>query len=260
MNNILFISILAFLPFAYAQEHTDLARLPGEQQVIKRTNYALSYNDSHKVANWVAYSLRTDQLKSCVTRPSGFVPDPLITTGTAVTTDYTNTGFDRGHLLPAGDMKYDAKAMKDTFFMSNVTPQPPTFNRGMWARMEVLVRAWTKSAGKMWIVTGPVLTETLPWIGHRVTISVPKHFYKVMIRKVGNKYVGMAILMSTDLPHATLIEYATTINAIEALTGIDFFPFLDDAVEEEVERATDMKLWDFKATFEYLPCSLSVAR
>lgn len=234
-------------------------RPSSDEYLVERKYYDLSYNEHHEVANWVSYSLEINQLRNCVKRSNQFRADPLVPTGTAELNDYKNTGFDRGHLLPAGDMKFDATAMAETFYFSNIAPQPPTFNRGKWSQLEALVRAWALKYKKIWIITGPVLDNSLPQIGSKNLVSVPREFFKVILRKDPIRgYTGIAFLMSIETPYPTIQAYALDINTVEKITQIDFFNFLGNE-EERVEGHFNPMDWDFKATFDYLPCT-SVAR
>jgi endonuclease G len=105
------------------------------------------------------------------------------------------------------------------------------------------------------IVTGPILENNLPTIGQQNRVSVPREYYKVVLKKVGDSYQGIGFLISADAPYADLSLYALSINEIEAKSGIDFFPFLNDGEEEDIENQKGLTEWDFKAKFEYLPCS-----
>lgn len=247
MAKLLF-SILIFPLFVFAQVEAE------NDQVIHRPYYSLSYNEKHEVANWVDYSLELIQLHKCVERTNSFRPDPLVTTGSATLADYYKSGFDRGHLVPAGDMKFDREAMRDTFFMSNMTPQPSKFNSGKWSSLETLIRAWALKYKKIWIVTGPVLKDNLPTMGVDNRISIPEEYFKVILKKEKNTYSGIGFLMRTTVPYPDLISYAVSINTVEELTGLDFFSYLNDEVEEEIEENLNLNQWDFKAKFSYLPC------
>ncbi len=230
------------------------------EEIIKRANYILSYNEEHEVANWVSYELDHKKLQNCVKRTNSFRADPMVSTGSAVAEDYKGSGFDRGHLVPAGDMKFNAEAMRDTFYFSNMTPQPPKFNQVHWGQLENLIRSWGLRYNKIWIVTGPILKSNLPVIGSKNEVSVPETYFKVILRKTTTSYEGFAFLMGTDIPYADLREYAVTINEVEELTGVDFFQFLDNKVEEKIEGKSDLALWDFNEKFEYLPCQTSGSR
>lgn len=244
-----FISILLAFQFASAF---------ASEEIIKRKHYTLNYNEDHEIANWVSYELEKTQLRNCVKRGNNFKSDPLISTGSATVKDYASSGYDRGHLLPAGDMKFSAEAMSDTFFLSNITPQPANFNRVRWGQLENLMRSWAFNYNKIWIVTGPIIDQGLEVIGQSNSISVPLRYFKVILRKTGNSYKGIAFLMETSVPHVELEAYVTSINHIEKITKYDFFSFLDNKVEEEVEAQKNPKDWNFSGIFEYLPCDTSV--
>lgn len=242
----LFISLLSFSSFA-------------AEEIIKKKYYTLNYNEDHEVANWVAYDLNRDRLKNCVKRQDNFRPDPDVTTGSAEADDYRNSGYDRGHLVPAGDMKFHKDAMSDTFFFSNMTPQPSTFNQGRWSDLENLMRSWASKYSEITIVTGPILKDNLPAIGARNDVSIPEQYFKAVIRKNGNTYEGIAFILKTSAGSRDLSTYVTTIDKVEDLTGFDFFSHLEDGIEEKIERKSDKKNWDFTGKFEYFPCRASVA-
>ena len=223
------------------------------EEIIQHKYYTLNYNEDHEVANWVAYELDHDRIQNCVKRKNNFRIDPLVSTGSSEAADYKGSGFDRGHLVPAGDMKFNGLAMSETFFFSNMTPQPGPFNQGRWAQLEVLIRAWALKYNKIWIVSGPILIPNLPTMGKRNKISIPEEYYKVILRKEGKGYKGMAFLMHTNVPYRDLISYATSIDQVEELSGFDFFQFLNRD-QEYAEREIDLKSWDFSAKFNYLPC------
>jgi endonuclease G len=227
---------------------------PHDNQLIKRPYYRLSYNETHEVANWVDYTLESSMLRNCADRTNIFLPDPLIHFGATTLLDYYHSNFDRAHLLPAGDMKFNAEAMRDTFYLSNITPQPSLFNSGKWGALENLVRAWAIKYKKIWIVTGPVLHNHLHKIGVNRRLSVPDEFYKVIIRKTPKGFTGIGFVMPTSVPYPDLSAYALSIDAVENLTKIDFFSYLHDSLESQAEEHSEFNDWDFGAKFEYLPC------
>lgn len=238
------------LQFAYA----------ASSQIIQHQYYSLSYNNDHEVADWVSYELELFHLRNCVQRSNSFKADPLVTLGSALPDDYQNSGFDRGHLVPAGDMKFDSVAMKETFYMSNMAPQPANFNRGMWASLESLVRAWAFNYKKIWVATGPILRGNLSRIGRSTKISVPQEFYKVILKQQGKDFVGIAFIMNVALPSNELQSYTVSIDDVEDLTGVNFFSFLTSSQERTAESDFNLNQWDFKAKFSYLGCDASGAQ
>ena len=105
------------------------------EQIVNHLGYSLSYNEKNEQASWVAYELTADQVRGTVKRKDSFRSDPLIKTGSASLSDYKGSGYDRGHLAPAADMKWSTTAMSESFFMSNMSPQLPGFNRGIWKKL-----------------------------------------------------------------------------------------------------------------------------
>lgn len=241
--------------FAFRANASSLAFSPWDEQVIQRKWYMLSYNNQYEVANWVAYILDHKKLQNCVSRKDNFRSDPLINGGSATPEDYKGSGYDRGHLVPAGDMKFEAQAMSDTFYMSNMTPQAPRYNQGMWAQLEVLIRGWAYKYKKVYIVTGPILRGNMPAIGRINKVAVPPAFFKVVVRQEANgTWKGIGFLMDTNLPYNSLDAYTVSIDTVEDLTATDFFNFLPDNDESRVEREVRLNDWDFRAPAQYLPC------
>ncbi|MFA7614095.1 MAG: DNA/RNA non-specific endonuclease [Candidatus Caldatribacteriota bacterium] len=238
---------------------TPFAESSARGEVVQKTHYLINYNEDHEVANWVEYTLERESLRNCASRRNDFRPDPQVSTGSATLADYRRSGFDRGHLVPAGDMKISRRAMSETFFMSNMTPQPARFNQVQWNHLENLVRAWASKYGKLWIITGPVLHDRLPTIGQDNRVSVPEEYFKVLLRKENQEYKGIAFLVPTCVPHRNLSLYTLSIRELENYTQINFFSFIDQE-QEHIEEVRNLADWDFSARFEYLPCLLEEVR
>ena len=151
--------------------NTEIPRLKEkrQEQVIKHEGYTVSYNSEYRIANWVAYELTATEAKSKKTeRSNKFVSDPQVKGATAMNEDYTRSGYDRGHLAPAGDMKWSAKAMRESFYLSNICPQKPKLNRGIWKDLEEQCRLWALDNGSLLIVTGPVITGDMKRLGKNI--------------------------------------------------------------------------------------------
>ena len=216
-------------------------------QVVHHTNYSLSYIEKHEQAEWVAYSLTRDNLKKPnVKRSKRFNPDYDVKTSSAFHRDYTGSGYTRGHLAPAGDMAHDTKAMEESFYMSNMSPQLREFNNGVWKELEEQVRDWAFSANELYVVTGPILSKgIIAKIGNN-KVSVPSLFYKILLDIEGNKEKSCAFLIPNEMCTLPLQEYAVSIDRIESLTGIDFFhEMLEDIEEEKLEKKIDLGGWKF---------------
>ena len=232
------------LAFDSVSEELAIPANSGSDIIVQHTGYTLSYNEEHEQPNWVAYLLRADKVFAAESdRADNFREDPAIPTGSATLADYKGSGYDRGHLIPAADQKWSAQAMDDSFFLSNMSPQTHSFNAGIWSKLESAVRTMAAQNQEICVVTGPVLTDgPYKTIGAN-NVSVPNYFYKVILDYYGaeKKAIGF-ILAQTD--KGNLSAFAVTVDDVEKLTGIDFFPLLDDAEESALESVFDVSLWD----------------
>lgn len=214
-------------------------------QIIHHQFFALSYNEKYEQAEWVAYELTNKQLSSVPVKRPYFQQDPKVTTQSADYRNFKNSGYNKGHLCPAGDRKFSAEAYNETFFTSNVSPQTFEFNSGVWNRLEEKVRYWVQKYQKLYIVTGGVLAPTLKTIGSE-KVAVPKYFYKIILDYKGADTKAIAFLMPHKKSDKGLYQFVTSIDEIEMLTGIDFFPELPDKIENEIEKLSSYKNWAFK--------------
>lgn len=218
--------------------------VPGEQ-IIEHTGYTLSYNEEYEVASWVAYELTRDEVLGEHDRDDDFKSDPAVRTGSATLADYRNSGYDRGHLAPAADFKWSEEAMSDTFYLSNMTPQEGGFNRGIWADLESVVRTFAYDNGSVYVVTGPVLTDgPYKTIGSN-DVAVPKRFYKVILDYSEPELKAIGFVLPNEKSDKKLQSFAMSVDDVEEITGLDFFPALPDDHEVELERSYDVSLWSF---------------
>ncbi|MFT4759796.1 MAG: endonuclease G [Saprospiraceae bacterium] len=214
-------------------------------QIVKHQYYAISYNEEYEQPEWVAYELTKDRLYTKgVGRTNDFRPDIAVKTGSASLSDYRGSGYDRGHLVPAGDMGFDYDAMSETFFMSNMSPQKRNFNGGIWRELEELTRSWAKKFRHLYVVTGPILTEKMiGYIGEN-EVGVPSYYYKVVLDLSEPEMKGIAYIMPNEVSDRPIHEYATSIDKVEEITGINFFSNLMEArLEEEIEKEYNTDLW-----------------
>lgn len=220
--------------------------LPKDEQsyVVHHSYYSLGYNEKTEQANWVAYSLTKPSLRAKnVTRERYFKPDYSVHTRSAFFRDYSNSGYTKGHLAPAGDMAFNKKAMKESFFMSNISPQIRKFNNGVWKELEENTRDWAYQKGEIFVVSGPVFYgNNYKKIGQN-KVGVPDAFYKILLDKSESESIAFIIPHEkTDLP---LSQFATSINEVESVVNIDFFYrfFKDDNEEESIEKIDNLKPW-----------------
>ncbi|WBX70865.1 DNA/RNA non-specific endonuclease [Tenacibaculum retecalamus] len=213
--------------------------------IIKHDGYQLSYNEQHEQAEWVAYSLsKSDIVYNNFKRPY-FINDPKVKTKSANWRSYKKSGYDRGHLCPAGDKRYSKEAHDETFYTSNITPQKHDFNAGVWNKLEQKTRYWAKKHNQLYIVTGGVLKPNLKTIG-KDKVSVPNQFYKIILDYTQPEIKAIAFLFPHEESKKPLYEFVVSIDALEEKTGIDFFPELPDAIETKLEASSNYKNWSFR--------------
>ncbi|MBC7774667.1 MAG: DNA/RNA non-specific endonuclease [Phycisphaerae bacterium] len=211
-------------------------------EVVRHTWYTLGYSEDHEQAEWVAYELTRDHLnENWAERPNSFRPDPEVDTESATPRDYNSSGYDKGHLCPAADMAFDAAAIDETFFMSNMSPQVPAFNMGIWRELEELTRDWARRFNHLYVVTGPVLSQPgLGQIGFS-KVTVPSYYYKVLLAPDQQK--AIAFILPNQVSEKRVTDYACSIDKVENATGIDFFPRVLKGLGEELEGSLDKDAW-----------------
>lgn len=215
-------------------------------EIVKHTYYTLGYNESHEQSDWVSYELTKESLQiPNVPRAKRFNTDPDVSSRSARHNDYSNSGYTRGHMAPAGDMAFSEEAMQETFYMSNMSPQLRAFNGGIWRELEETVRDWAYRENKIYIVSGPIFDGVTKYIGKSSKVRVPTHFYKLIVDLSGRSKKGIGFLIPHAMSEAPLMDYAVSIDEIEAKTGLDFFDQLYENSEEEdsVEMSIDKGAW-----------------
>jgi DNA/RNA endonuclease G, NUC1 len=210
--------------------------------IVEHMGYTLSYNSSYRVPNWVAYELLSSELYSGDRkREDEFNPDPLVKGRQAYDRDYVGSGFDRGHMAPAGDMKWSSQAMKECFYLSNICPQVHGLNAGAWNDLEKQVRREAKYYGAVWVACGPIFDSSNPdHIGEN-HVMVPDSFFKALLarKKDGSGYIAIGFIFPNKNCTRNLTLYAMTVDELERKTGLDFFYNLDSSEQEKAESVMD---------------------
>lgn len=234
---------------AFHQSRTTGMEIPihskseSKGQVISRTGYTLSYNDQTRTPNWVAWELTREETRGKEERSTEFYPDPQVKGKKVEMYDYSRSGYDRGHMAPAGDMKWNGKAMKESFYMSNICPQNHELNKGDWNDLEIKTREWARRYGKAYIACGPIYKKGKPFktIGSS-RVAVPHAFFKaILINKKGTP-IAMGFYFENEPGHQDLQEYLISIDELEKLTNLDFFSLLSDDIEDKIEKTTVREL------------------
>lgn len=224
-----------------------LPALAQGEEVVAHPGHMLVYDQRHKQPRWVAHIATPDLITGNLARIDSFEVDPLVQGGTAVTADYWYSGFDRGHLVPSADMRWNYEALKATYYYSNISPQRPELNRKSWAELEDWVRRYVNfSKRRVFVVTGPVLRDGLPTMqkeGRQNEVSIPEYFFKVIADLDGDVPKGIGFIQPNSANDYPTISYAVSIDSVEALTGLDLFAALPDGMEAGFESTFDIKAW-----------------
>lgn len=215
--------------------------------ILHHKGYSVGYNTENLLPNWVAWELYKEKLTEDASRYKKFLPDPDLPKEYAITThEYTHSGWNRGHMCPAADNKWDADAMKESFYTTNICPQNENLNKGDWNDLEEACREWAMTES-VYIVCGPVLYKepVYGFIGKEFEIRVPEAFYKVVLKGIesGNPQ-AIGFIFKNQSGNNKLYKYVNTIDEVERITGIDFFPALDDEIETQVEAKYDLEQWE----------------
>ena len=175
-------------------------------------------------------------------RTNDYREDPFVETKSSELTDFKDSGYDMGHLAPAAAMSHNYTAMSESFYLSNISPQKASFNRGIWKRLEEKVKYWAEINDSIFVVTGPLLDYPIDIIGYN-KVTVPRAFYKTLLGFKDGKAKGIAFIIPNEKSNKSVYLYATTIDKVEEITGIDFYYNLNNATQNEVEANKDVKKW-----------------
>lgn len=214
-----------------------------DEEIIHHLAFSLSYNAQHKQANWVSHIVTKDILYGNVSRTNDFRPDPKASTNSTLE-DYWYSGYDRGHLAPSADFRWSLDALSESYYHSNISPQVPALNRDSWARVENQIREWVVDVDKLYVVTGPVLHDKLPKIQQgNFDVSIPEYFYKIVLDYERPGVKAIAFVLPNKKVDFRIIDYVVSIDSVERLTGIKFFPNLPDSVQTRVKAMSDISAW-----------------
>ncbi len=233
-------------PTQNVQSRYDNLRLgvPGKADtIIDREGYALGYIEHHEQPAWVIYKLtRVEATTKAAKRGNDFREDPQIPTGSATLADYRRSGYDRGHLAPAADMAFSVRTMSESFYLSNMSPQRPKFNRGVWKDLEEQVRRFAIAEGEIMVVTGPILPKTKSITIGNNKVTVPTHYYKVIYDLTPpQKMIGF--ILPNEGSKRPVQDFAVTVDAVEAATGLDFFLLVPQPEQERMESTISVRDW-----------------
>jgi endonuclease G len=213
-------------------------------EIVNHAYFSLSYNEPYEQAEWVAYTLDKKHLTYDDRKRPYFIEDPFVASKSADWRNYKGSGYDRGHLVPAGDRRFSLQAYNETFYTSNISPQDREFNAGIWNDLEQQTRRWAKKYGTLYVYTGGVLESGLEEIGEE-DVDVPHVFYKIVARRQGNKINTIAFLIPNKHQSIPLRNFIVSIDDIEKVTEIDFFTELPATQQDAIENRKNTIDWSF---------------
>jgi len=199
-------------------------KITKNNQIIHHQGFTLSYNEDYEQPNWVRYVLKASSISNCQTkakRKNSFVPDTKIETGSATSKDYEKSGYDRGHLKPAADEPCNQERMNETFLFSNVSPQVPSFNRGIWKKLENYERKVALTADSVVVITGGILTSFLTTIGPD-HVAVPKWFFKILYIHKADSLIILAFVIPNKKSNEPLFRFKVQLDDLERLARLKF--------------------------------------
>lgn len=246
MNKYIIGFLLLIPSLVWAQDENEQKFLPqptSEQIIVNHKYYSYGYDKEHNLTSWVAYNLSKRELGGSVERSDDFINDPeLRVPRQATNANYYRSGYDRGHLAPAADMSFSQRAMDESFFLTNIVPQNPSLNRGLWAELEREIRQQANRDGELYVISGTLVINGKEKLG---SMTVPEYLYKIVCDYQEPEVKMIAFLIPNSSPTKELNGYVLAVDQLEALTNIDFFAELEDELEERLESSTVVTGWQF---------------
>ena len=213
------------------------------EEIVQHVGYTSSYNESLLIPNWVAWELTPKEVDGTGERPKrSFEPDPDISGKSCTHKDYSNSGYSRGHMAPAADMKWSMDAMNESFYLSNVCPQKPELNTSIWNRLEEKTRNLARKGYTIYVCCGPIVEAKHATIGEN-KVAVPSFFFKVLCMKKNGKWAAIGFIFPNEGCKGGMFDYALTVDEVEKYCGIDFFYNLPDDIENDIEARWLQKDW-----------------
>ena len=214
--------------------------------LIEHEGFSLLFDTQTMCPRWVAWELTAEETRGRVSRQGvNFKEDEAVPEQYQVASwDYNGGQYGRGHMCPAGDMKWSQQAMQDCHYMTNVCPQTAELNKNWWEHLERACRQWARQEGSVWIVCGPVFSENPKRFGKKHRVAVPKGFYKVVLSLKEGREKALGFYYTNDDAPQPMEDAVRSVDEIEKLTDIDFFSSLPDEQEGRLEAMTDLRAWD----------------
>ena len=221
----------------------ELPAIHRNDVVLVYNGFVVNYNTSRLIPNWVAYELTADEVVGDIPRARGFSMDLDYKDRQAMREDYSNTGWDKGHMAPAGDMKWSQAAMFESFYLTNVCPQNHNLNGKDWNTLEKQIRDWAIQYGSVWVVCGPLVKDNIYGTIGQQNVVVPDGFFKAVLRRDGKRFKSIAFVFKNDSTRQPVKTTVVSVNDVERMINYDLFTNLNDRIEEIVEGQANWNEW-----------------
>ena len=209
--------------------------------LVRYDAFDVHFNSERGVANCAVYELVTNELNGTMERAGEFMQDAGVK-GCPLPQDYAGSGVDRGHLVPAADLKWSGTAMRQSFLLTNICPMHKALNEGGWAKLEEKVREWTARDSALLVFSGPIVSDSDTTLtGGRV--KVPGAYYKVIMAPCVRPMRAIAFIYPNGYSGGRLRQYAVSVDEVEQKTGLNFFPYLPNEEQERLESPVNLDAW-----------------
>ena len=213
--------------------------------VLRNQGFVVGYSEQRRDPLWVCYRVFRVGTEVLPDRPSRFLVDDR-TRSRVPPEAYAGSGYDRGHMAPnfAIATRYGQAAQAETFLMSNIVPQAPRLNRGMWQRLEMLAsKTYAPRCDEVWIIAGPVFDRNIQAL--RSGVEIPDACYQIILDELNDRPRVLAFVIPQDVPlNARLEDYLRSVDDVEAMAGLDFLSELPDELEGSLEAQRPTTLWN----------------
>ena len=209
--------------------------------LVRYDAFDVHFNSGRGIANCALYELVSNELDGTAERGNEFMADRGVK-GCPLPEDYAGSGMDRGHLVPAGDLKWSEAAMRQSFLLTNVAPMHKALNEGGWAKLEEKVREWTVRDSALLVFTGPVVSDKDTTLASG-RVKVPSAYYKVIMAPCVRPMRAIAFIYPNGHSGGRLQQYAVSVDEVERRTGLDFFPTLPTEEQQRLESSIHLDAW-----------------
>jgi len=225
------------------KEGLEIPSTSGKDTILEYKGFTVKYNSSWLIPSWVAYEITREEAEGSLERSGSFGMDMSYRGRQAMREDYSNSGWDKGHMAPAGDMKWDRKAMTESFYLTNICPQNHKLNSGDWNHLENLVRGWARKYGSVYVICGPLVSDSsFGTIGQR-KVQIPDGFFKAVLRVSGGYASAIAFVFENTAQKQPVRRAAMSVDELEGMLGIDLFEKLPDSLENKIEASFNLSEW-----------------